>query len=71
MNTQIILTFNVVDRAAFNTALGVVIDTAWQEVPSTLAEQIEIVVTNLDRIGLAYGYPVGWLDVGLERVTNA
>ena len=55
---------------AFKTALNVAVDAAWQELPSTEAEQIETVVTNMDRIALAYGYPLGWLDVGLERVTS-
>ena len=67
---RIILTFDIVDREAFKTALNVAVDAAWQELPSTEAEQIETVVTNMDRIALAYGYPLGWLDVGLERVTS-
>lgn len=32
------------------------------------AEQIELLVTSLDVIALAAGRPVGWLELGLERL---
>ena len=70
---QINLRFNVIDKALLSEAVAALDDSevfAEGESASqgTLAEQIDLVVSHLDVIALAYGHHVGWNDLGLERV---
>ena len=73
MKITVNLSFNVIDDGLLEKALLVLDDSevfgeGEDSSQNDLGEKVDLIVSHLDVIALAFGHPVGWLDVGLERI---
>ena len=73
MKITVALQFNVIDKGLLDRALSVLDDSevfgeGEDSSQNELDEQVDLIVSHLDVIGLAYGHPIGWNDLGLERI---